>query len=218
MPDPIVPAVTRQKVEAEGHSRKGTVTGKGRVALDAMIWGGIRKEAAEQAGLADASIRFAMRKVASWPTRTANWQPCAPRSAPSVHRFARIADDSKNDMARVSAPKGARDDFRRSRRHHAARDAAGRPRPRVLHQRRQWKSAKDHRPISISTDRRRKCPPRSIAGLTLGNRHGALDSLKRSGRYPQTSQIGRPSPTGFSESWRGLTSRRQKYRSDRKSG
>lgn len=38
MSDPIVPAVTRQKVEAEGHSRKGTVTGKLRVALDAMIW------------------------------------------------------------------------------------------------------------------------------------------------------------------------------------
>ena len=111
MSDPIVPAVTRQKVEAEGRSRKGTVTGKLRVALDAMIWGGMtRKEGAERAGLADASIRFAMRK--GHVLAYYNGELAALRTslrAKTVHRFARIADDSSREEISPSVtPRAAR--------------------------------------------------------------------------------------------------------------
>jgi hypothetical protein len=65
-----------------------------------------RKEAAERAGLADASIRFAMRK--GHVLACYNGELAALRTslrAKTVHRFAGTADDSKNDMARVSALK-----------------------------------------------------------------------------------------------------------------
>jgi hypothetical protein len=54
---------TRQAAAIEGRSRRGAVTGKLRTALDLMVWSGERRaDAAEKAGLADCSLRAALRK------------------------------------------------------------------------------------------------------------------------------------------------------------
>jgi hypothetical protein len=98
---------TRQAAAIEGRSRRGAVTGKLKTALDLMVWDNLkRKDAAERAGLADASLRFAFRK----PHVMAYYHAglAALRNnlrAKNVHRLDTIADDSKNDMARVAAVK-----------------------------------------------------------------------------------------------------------------
>src|SRR5258707_14279030 len=54
---------TRQAAAIPGRSARNKVTGKLRTALDLMVWSGERRaEAAEKAGLADSSLRFALRK------------------------------------------------------------------------------------------------------------------------------------------------------------
>src|ERR1700694_563297 len=96
---------TRQAAAIEGRSRRGAVTGKLKTALDLMVWDNLkRKDAAEKAGLADSSLRFAFRK----PHVMAYYHAglAALRNnlrAKNVHRLDTIADDSKNDMARVAA-------------------------------------------------------------------------------------------------------------------
>src|ERR1700730_7399565 len=98
---------TRQAAAIEGRSRRGAVTGKLRTALDLMVWDNLRrKDAAEKAGLADSSLRFAFRK----PHVMAYYHAglAALRNnlrAKNVHRLDTIADDSKNDIARVAAVK-----------------------------------------------------------------------------------------------------------------
>jgi hypothetical protein len=102
---PTVP--TRQAAAIEGRSRRGTVTGKLKAALDLMVWENLtRKEAAEKAGLADPSLRFAFRK----PHVMAYYRAelAALRNnlrAKNVHRLDTIADKSANDMAKVAAIK-----------------------------------------------------------------------------------------------------------------
>ncbi|MEH2468845.1 glycyl-tRNA synthetase (class II) [Nitrobacteraceae bacterium AZCC 2161] len=106
--DTTIPVgVTRQAIEADGRSGRLKVTGKLKVALDLMVWSGKRRaEAAEEAGLADSSLRFALRKphvLAHY-----NGELAALRTslrARNVHRLDGIADSSGNDMARVSAIK-----------------------------------------------------------------------------------------------------------------
>lgn len=98
---------TRQATAIEGRSRRGTVTGKLRTALDLMVWEGLKRvDAAAKAGLADSSLRFALRKphVLQYYRAecTALRESLRPRN---VHRLDTIADDSKNDMARVAAVK-----------------------------------------------------------------------------------------------------------------
>jgi hypothetical protein len=96
---------TRQAIE--GRSRRGAVTGKLKTALNLMVWENVRrKEAAEKAGLADASLRFAFRKphvMAYYHAELAALRNNV--RAHNVHRLDKIADDSKNDMARVAAVK-----------------------------------------------------------------------------------------------------------------
>lgn len=106
MPD-LVPTPTRQAAAIEGRSGRNKVTGKLKVALDIMVWAGKpRAEAAAEAGLADSSLRFALRKphvLAHY-----NGELAALRTslrAKNVHRLDGIADSSGNDMAKVSAIK-----------------------------------------------------------------------------------------------------------------
>jgi hypothetical protein len=98
---------TRQAAAIEGRSKRLRVTGKLCVAFEAMIWEGLtRKDAAEKAGLADPSLRFAMRKphvMAHFNAELANLRTSL--RARNLHRLDGIADASKNDMARVASIK-----------------------------------------------------------------------------------------------------------------
>jgi hypothetical protein len=98
---------TRQAAAIEGRSRRGIVTGKLRTALDLMVWSGERRaDAAQKAGLADSSLRAALRKP--HVLQHYNAELSALRTslrAKNVHRLDTIADDSKNDMARAGAIK-----------------------------------------------------------------------------------------------------------------
>jgi hypothetical protein len=99
--------MTRQAAAIEGRSRRGAVTGKLRTALDLMVWQGKpRAEAAKEAGLADSSLRFALRKP--HVLQHYNAELAALRTslrARNVHRLDCIADTSRNDMAKVAAIK-----------------------------------------------------------------------------------------------------------------
>jgi hypothetical protein len=98
---------TRQAVAVEGRSRKNTVSGKLKVALDLMIREGLpRAAAATKAGLADSSVRSALRKahvLSHYNAEMASLRTSL--RARNIHRLDGIADGSKNDMARVSALK-----------------------------------------------------------------------------------------------------------------
>jgi hypothetical protein len=98
---------TRQAAAIEGRSGRMRVTGKLRMAIEAMIWEGLpRKEAAAKAGLADSSLRFALRKAHVLAFHNA--ELAALRTslrARNVHRLDTIADNSGNDMARVASIK-----------------------------------------------------------------------------------------------------------------
>src|SRR5216683_1907793 len=98
---------TRQAAAIEGRSRRGAVTGKLRTALDLMVWSGEKRAgAAEKAGLADCSLRAALRKP--HVLQHYNAELTALRTslrARNVHRLDTIADESRNDMARVAAVK-----------------------------------------------------------------------------------------------------------------
>jgi hypothetical protein len=98
---------TRQAAAIGGRSRRGAVTGKLRVALDAMVWENLaRKDAAAKAGLADSSLRFAFRKPHVMTYYHAELKALRDNlRAKNVHRLDKIADDSKNDMARVASIK-----------------------------------------------------------------------------------------------------------------
>jgi hypothetical protein len=107
MPDDLPTVTTRQAAAIEGRSGRLKVTGKLRVALDLMVWSGKpRAEAAAEAGMADSSLRFSLRKphvLAHY-----NGELAALRTslrARNVHRLDGIADSSGNDMAKVSAIK-----------------------------------------------------------------------------------------------------------------
>jgi hypothetical protein len=98
---------TRQAAAIPGRSARNKVTGKLKTALDLMVWENLRrKEAAEKAGLADASLRFAFRKphvMAYYHAELAALRNNL--RAHNVHRLDKIADGSANDMAKVAAVK-----------------------------------------------------------------------------------------------------------------
>jgi hypothetical protein len=98
---------TRQAAAIEGRSRRGAVTGKLRTALDLMVWENVkRKDAADKAGLADASLRFAFRKPHVMAYYQAGLKALRDNlRARNVHRLDDIADTSRNDMARVASIK-----------------------------------------------------------------------------------------------------------------
>jgi hypothetical protein len=99
--------MTRQAAAIPGRSRRGAVTGKLKTAIDLMIWSGEKRAvAAEQAGLADSSLRFAMRKLhvmAYYNSELAALRLSL--RARNLHRLDSIADSSRNDQARVASIK-----------------------------------------------------------------------------------------------------------------
>lgn len=98
---------TRQAAAIEGRSARNRVTGKLKTAIDLMVWQGLRHtEAAAKAGLAAVSIRAALRKphVLQY-LRAENAALRASVQSRDLHRLDDIADNSKNDMARVTAIK-----------------------------------------------------------------------------------------------------------------
>jgi hypothetical protein len=102
---PVVP--TRQKLAIEGRSRKGAVTGKLKHALELMVWEGTKRDAAATAaGFASSSLRFALRKPHVLAFYRAECDALRNSlKARNLHRLDTIADDSKNDMARVASIK-----------------------------------------------------------------------------------------------------------------
>jgi hypothetical protein len=98
---------TRQAIGAKDRSQPMRVTGKLKVAIEAMIWEGLpRADAAAKAGMADSSLRFALRKPHVLAHHNA--ELAALRTslrARNVHRLNDIGDKSSNDMARVQAVK-----------------------------------------------------------------------------------------------------------------
>jgi hypothetical protein len=98
---------TRQAAAIDGRSRRGAVTGKLKAALEFMVWEGLKyQDAATKAGLAASSVRFALRKphvLQHYNAELAALRTSA--RALNFHRLDKIADDSKNDMARVAAVK-----------------------------------------------------------------------------------------------------------------
>jgi hypothetical protein len=103
---PTVPT-TRQAAAIPGRSRRGAVTGKLRTALDLMVWSGERRaDAAQKAGLADSSLRFAMRKPHVMAYYRAELDALRNSlRARNLHRLDGIADTSPNHMARVASIK-----------------------------------------------------------------------------------------------------------------
>lgn len=101
----LTPVPTRQKVEAEGRSGKGVVSGKLKQALDLMIWEGLKRaDAAGKAGLSDHGMRAALKKphvLAYFNAELASLRQSL--RAKNIHRLDGIADDSPNQMAKVQA-------------------------------------------------------------------------------------------------------------------
>jgi hypothetical protein len=107
MGDNLPAMPTRQKLAIDGRSRRNAVTGKLKAALDAMVWEAKdRKDAAIAAGLVDRSVRDALRKphvVAYYNNELAALRTSL--RAKNLHRLDGIADNSKNDMAKVASIK-----------------------------------------------------------------------------------------------------------------
>jgi hypothetical protein len=103
----VVPAVTRQKLAIEGRSRAGKVTGKLKIAMDLMVWEKLtRSEAGKRAGLAESSMREAFRRPHVIAYYRAGCDALRENvAAKHIHNLDKIADDSKNDMARVASIK-----------------------------------------------------------------------------------------------------------------
>jgi hypothetical protein len=97
----------RQAAAIPGRSARNKVTGKLKVALELMVWHGTKRaDAAEQAGLADSSLRFALRKP--HVLQHFNAELATLRNslrARNLHRLDGIADSSRNGMARVASIK-----------------------------------------------------------------------------------------------------------------
>lgn len=96
---------TRQAIEAKDRSAPLKVTGKLRVAIDAMVWLGARRhEAAEQAGLTDHSVRSALNKphVKQYYLSQLEVLRTSER-ARNIHTLAEVRDQKTNQMARVNA-------------------------------------------------------------------------------------------------------------------
>jgi hypothetical protein len=78
---------TRKKLAIAGRSRKGAVTGKLKTALELMVWEGLKREAAaEKAGLASSSLRFALRNPPIFLSAQCRRMRC-PKCPPSNRSF-----------------------------------------------------------------------------------------------------------------------------------
>lgn len=106
MTDATLPApLTRQAIEARGRSAPQRVTGKLKVALDAMVWSGLKRDAAAaEAGMSDHGLREALRRphVKAHYLHQLEVLRTSER-ARNVHALADIRDASGNANARVAA-------------------------------------------------------------------------------------------------------------------
>jgi hypothetical protein len=102
-----LPAPTRQAEAIEGRSKQLSVTGRLKVAIDAMVWEGTtRSKAAEKARMTDHSLRAALKKphvLRYYHVELGVLRESA--RAKNFHRLDSIADETGNGMARVAAIK-----------------------------------------------------------------------------------------------------------------
>jgi hypothetical protein len=98
---------TRQAIAAKDRSGKLTVSGKLKVALDAMLFDAAsRSDAAKTAGMTDHSLRAALRKahVSAYYNRGLQVLRQSER-ARNISALAEVRDQTGNAMARVAAVK-----------------------------------------------------------------------------------------------------------------
>lgn len=101
------PQPSRQELAAADRSAPRKVTGKLKVAIDAMVWAGSRRdEAAAQAGLSVHGLREALRKphVKAYYLSLLEVLRTSER-ARNIHTLAEVRDQQTNQMARVQAVK-----------------------------------------------------------------------------------------------------------------
>lgn len=92
---------------AQNRSERGKITGRLRVALDAMIWQGMtRRQAADHAKMSEHSLYSALVKthVRQWYLRQLDVLRTSER-ARNIHTLVEVRDDPANKMARVQAVK-----------------------------------------------------------------------------------------------------------------
>lgn len=97
--------ITRQAIEARGRSAPLKVTGKLKVALDTMVWEGLKRpDAAAKAGLSDHGVREALRRphVKAYYLSQLEVLRTSER-ARNIHALVEVRDDPANKMARVQA-------------------------------------------------------------------------------------------------------------------
>jgi uncharacterized protein YlxW (UPF0749 family) len=107
MPNDLAPS--RQKIAARDRSLPGKVTGRLKVAIDAMVWQAAnRKEAAATAGMTDHSLRQALRRrhVMDHYLRECEVLRLSGK-AKRLHRLEEIASSDRNLNAAVAAIKTA---------------------------------------------------------------------------------------------------------------
>jgi hypothetical protein len=98
---------TRQSIAAKNRSGKLTVSGKLKVALDAMLFAAARRpDAAIAAGMTDHSLRSAMKKthVMAYYRQGLDVLRTSER-ARNISALAKVRDESENGMAVVAAAK-----------------------------------------------------------------------------------------------------------------
>src|ERR1035441_1202655 len=96
---------TPQKIAAQDRSAPRRVTGKLRIAVEAMVWeGSKRKDAAARAGMTDHGLRSAMRKghVLAYYRRELGALREGER-ARNVHRLVELREQDENRNAAVKA-------------------------------------------------------------------------------------------------------------------
>lgn len=99
--------ISTQSIGAVGRSRPFQVTGKLKVAIEAMVWLALpRAQAAEHAGLTEHGLYKALRKP---PVRAAYLAELevlrTSERARNIHTLAEVRDQTDNQMARVQAVK-----------------------------------------------------------------------------------------------------------------
>jgi hypothetical protein len=97
---------SRQAIAAKDRSGKLTVSGKLKIAIDLMLEGSRRDDAAKQAGMTPHGLREAMKKAHVRGYFNSGLQVMRESErARNVLALATVRDTSSNDMARVSAAK-----------------------------------------------------------------------------------------------------------------
>jgi hypothetical protein len=102
-------APTRQSLAVKGRSAKGRVTGKLKTAIEAMVWQGLKRDAAAaKAGLTDDGMRKALKKPWVLSAYLAECEVLRLSGrARRLHQLNALATQTENKMAAVAAIKAA---------------------------------------------------------------------------------------------------------------